>query len=138
LAAFLKKLASAPKTSYGNGGTMKSTEKVIEIPIVHFMAFGLERRPICQSEFGPSTEGRVTILVEEVTCSRCLRVINHALANRRNKNMRKNITDKNNSKVKCNETNEDLHQCNKPMSLQPEEVNGSFNKKNNFPPGECR
>jgi hypothetical protein len=68
---------------------------VIEIPTVHFLAFGLKRRPICQSEFGPSTEGRVTILVEEVTCSRCLSIISHLLANRRNKNMRENITDKN-------------------------------------------
>jgi hypothetical protein len=73
---------------------------VTEILPVHFMAFGLERRPICQSEFGPPMNERVTILVEEITCSRCLTSISHLLANRRNKNMRENITDKNNSKVK--------------------------------------
>jgi hypothetical protein len=73
---------------------------VIEILPVHFMAFGLERRPICQSEFEPPTNGRVTILVEEVTCSRCLSVISRLLANRRNKNMRDTSLDKNNSKVK--------------------------------------
>jgi hypothetical protein len=73
---------------------------VIVILPVHFMAFGLERRPICQSEFKPPTNGRVTILVEEVTCSCCLSVISYLLANRRNRNMRENITDKNNSKVK--------------------------------------
>ena len=73
---------------------------MIEILPVHFMALGLERRPICQSEFEPPTNERVTILVEEVTCSRCLSVISHLLANRRNRNMRENISDKNNSKVK--------------------------------------
>jgi hypothetical protein len=75
-------------------------EDVVETHPVHFFAFGLERRPICRSEFEPPTDGRVTILVEHVTCSRCLSVISHLLANRRNKNMHENITDKNNSKVK--------------------------------------
>jgi hypothetical protein len=75
-------------------------ENMVEINPVHFFAFGLERRPICQSEFKATTDGGVTILVEDVTCSRCLSVISHLLANRRNKNMHENITDKNNSKVK--------------------------------------
>ena len=68
---------------------------MIEILPVHYMAFGLERRPICQSEFELPTKGRVTILVEEVTCSRCLSVISHLLANRRNKKACENIRDKN-------------------------------------------
>ena len=61
---------------------------MFEIRPVHFRAFGLERRPICQSGFEPPTDGRVTVLVEDVTCSRCLGVISHLLANRRNENMR--------------------------------------------------
>jgi hypothetical protein len=73
---------------------------VVEIHPVHFFAFGLERRPICQSEFRPTMDGRVTILVEDVTCSRCLSVISHLLANRRNKNMCQTSLDKNNSKEK--------------------------------------
>jgi len=73
---------------------------VVEILPVHFMAFGLERRPICQSEFEPPTDGRVTVLVEDVTCSRCLGVISRLLANRRNKNMRVMSLDKNNTKAK--------------------------------------
>lgn len=74
-------------------------ENVVEILPLHFMAFGLECRPICQSELEPPTDGRVTILVEDVTCNRCLSVISHLLANRRNKNMRDTAL-KNNSKVK--------------------------------------
>jgi hypothetical protein len=73
---------------------------VVEILPVHFMAFGLERRPICQSEFEPPTDGRVTVLVKDVTCSRCLGVISRLLANRRNKNMRVTSLDKNNTKAK--------------------------------------
>jgi hypothetical protein len=73
---------------------------VIEILPVHFRAFGLERRSICQSESEPPTEGRVTVLVEDVTCSCCLGVISRLLANRRNKNMRVMSLDKNNSKAK--------------------------------------
>jgi len=73
---------------------------VVEILPVHFMAFGLERRPICQSEFEPPTDGRVTVLVEDVTCSHCLGVISRLLANRRNKNMRVMSLDKNNTKAK--------------------------------------
>jgi hypothetical protein len=71
-------------------------ENMVEINPVHFFAFGLERRPICQSEFKTTTDRGVTILVEDVTCSRCLSVISRLLANRRNKNMHENITDKNN------------------------------------------
>jgi hypothetical protein len=73
---------------------------VVELLPVHFMAFGLERRPICQSEFEPPTDGRVTVLVEDVTCSRCLGVIGRLLANQRNKNMRVTSLDKNNTKAK--------------------------------------
>ena len=73
---------------------------MVEILPVHFMAFGLERRPICQSEFEPPTDGRVTLLVADVTCSRCLGVISRLLANRRNKNMRVMSLDKNNTKAK--------------------------------------
>jgi hypothetical protein len=75
-------------------------ENGVEIDPVHFFAFGLERRPICQSEFEPPTGGRVTVLVEDVTCSRCLSVISHLLANRRNKNMRATSLEKNNTKAK--------------------------------------
>ena len=73
---------------------------MVEILPVHFMAFGLERRSICQSEFEPPTDGRVTVLVEDVTCSCCLKVISRLLANRRNKNMRVMSPDKNNTKAK--------------------------------------
>jgi hypothetical protein len=75
-------------------------ENVVEIHPVHFFAFGLERRPICQSEFELPTDGRVTILVEKVTCSRCLSVISRLLANRRNKNVHDKSLDKNNSRAK--------------------------------------
>jgi hypothetical protein len=61
---------------------------VIEILPIHFMAFGLERRPICGSELRSPTDERVTLLVEKVTCCHCLSVISHLLANRRNQNMR--------------------------------------------------
>ena len=73
---------------------------MVDILPVHFMAFGSERQPICQSELEPPTDGRVTVLVEDVTCSRCLSVISHLLANRRNKNMRVTSLDKNNTKAK--------------------------------------
>ena len=72
-----------------------------EIRPTHFLAFALsERRPICQSGLEPPTDERVTILVEEVTCSHCLRAISRLLANRRNRDVRDKSLHKNNTKTK--------------------------------------
>ena len=58
---------------------------MIESRPIHFMAFAnLERQPICKSADEPPTDERVTVLVEDVTCSHCLSVISRLLANRRN------------------------------------------------------
>ena len=73
---------------------------MVEIHPVHFLAFGSERRPICKSELIPPTDERVTVLVENVTCSHCLNVISHLLANRRNRNLRDASPHKNKTKEK--------------------------------------
>ena len=70
-----------------------------EIRPTHFLAFAIsERRPICQSELEPPTDERVTVLVEDVTCSHCLRAISRLLANRRNREARDKSVHKNHIK----------------------------------------
>jgi hypothetical protein len=63
------------------------------------MAFAnLERQPICKSADEPPTDERVTVLVEDVTCSHCLSAISRLLANRRNRDARDKSLHKNNMK----------------------------------------
>ena len=75
-----------------------------EIRPTHFLAFAIsERRPICQSELEPATDERLTVLVEDVTCSHCLRAISRLLANQRNRDVRDKSLHKNNKKGKVRE-----------------------------------
>ena len=74
---------------------------MIESRPIHFRTFAVsERQPICKSGLEPPTGERVTVLVENVTCSYCLSVISRLLANRRNRDARDKLLLNNNIKRK--------------------------------------
>jgi len=96
--------SSLPQEMQGEFGLWSESNKkatMAEIRPTHFLAFAIsERRPICQSELEPATDERLTVLVEDVTCSHCLRAISRLLANQRNRDVRDKSLHKNNKKGK--------------------------------------